>query len=181
MILCCSATKILPKRSTEPGGTSFKTSCQKAADLLSLTIDGKQKEFEASVTYANVKSILKNIQKSAFFEKLNQPQQPSESCELNENASDETGDEKANEETNAAAASQEDVQSATSSVVEAGNVNDSGESGTVEYQEAPSASAVPVPIFTPQQPHVLSTPNIGGHPAPQNLNTLPPGKHSVAI
>lgn len=74
----CSAAKILPKRSTEPGGISFKTSCQKAADVLSLTIDGKQKEFEASTSYASVKAILKNIQKSAYFEKLNQPQQPAE-------------------------------------------------------------------------------------------------------
>lgn len=77
-----SAAKILPKRSTEPGGISFKNSCQKAADLLSLTIDGKQKEFEASTTYANIKTILKNIQKSAYFEKLNQPQQPAENMEL---------------------------------------------------------------------------------------------------
>lgn len=70
-----SANKILPKRSTEPGGVSFKNSCQKAADFLSLTIDGKPKEFDENVTYANVKTILKNIQKSAYFEKLNQPQQ----------------------------------------------------------------------------------------------------------
>lgn len=76
-----SAAKILPKRSNEPGGISFKNSCQKAADLLSLTIDGKQKEFEAS-TYANIKTILRNIQKSAYFEKLNQHQQPAENTPL---------------------------------------------------------------------------------------------------
>lgn len=41
-----------------------------------MTIDGKQKEFDGTTTYANVKIILKNIQKSAYFEKLNQSQQP---------------------------------------------------------------------------------------------------------
>lgn len=61
---------------------SFKNSCQKAADILSSTIDGKQKEFDGTATYANVKSILKNIQKSAYYEKLNQPQQPAETPEL---------------------------------------------------------------------------------------------------
>lgn len=77
-----SAAKILPKRSTEPGGVSFKNSCQKAADALSLTIDGKQKEFDESTTYANIKTLLKNIQKSAYFEKLNQTQQSTETTEL---------------------------------------------------------------------------------------------------
>lgn len=69
-----SANKIAPKRSTEPGGMSFKSSCQKAADVLSLTVDGKQKEFDGNATYANIKNILKSIQKSAYFEKLNQAQ-----------------------------------------------------------------------------------------------------------
>lgn len=69
-----SALKILPKRSTESGCGTFKNSYQKAADILSLTVDGKQKEFEGNATYANIKTILKNIQKSAYFEKLNQPQ-----------------------------------------------------------------------------------------------------------
>lgn len=77
-----SATKILPKRSTEPGGVTFKNSCQKAADTLSLTIDGKQKEFDDAITYANIKSLLKNIQKSSYFDKLNQPQQSMEANEL---------------------------------------------------------------------------------------------------
>lgn len=77
-----SANKILPKRSTETGGVSFRNSCQKAADVLSLTIDGKQKEFDGTVTYANVKTIFKNIQKSAYFEKLNQPQQSADTPEL---------------------------------------------------------------------------------------------------
>lgn len=82
MLNICSAAKILPKRSTEPGSVTFKNSCQKAADTLSLTIDGKQKEFEETKTYANVKTLLKNIQKSAYFEKLNQPQQLIEATEL---------------------------------------------------------------------------------------------------
>lgn len=76
-----SAAKILPRRLAENNGISFKNSCQKSADLLSLTIDGKQKEFEGTSTYATVKTILKNIQKSAYFEKLNQPPQSNENSE----------------------------------------------------------------------------------------------------
>lgn len=59
--------------------------------MLSSTVDGKQKEFDGSSTYANIKNLLKNIQKSAYFEKINQsqPQQlqcqePSETPELSE-------------------------------------------------------------------------------------------------
>lgn len=58
----------------EPGGVSYKSSCQKAADVLSLTVDGNSKEFDENVTYANIKNILKSIQKSSYFEKVNQPQ-----------------------------------------------------------------------------------------------------------
>lgn len=53
------------------------------------------------------------------------------------------------------------------------------EGGSVEYQEAPSASAVPVPTFTPQQP--LTAPASGittAHSAqPQNLKALPHGMY----
>ncbi|XP_055314162.1 caprin homolog isoform X2 [Sitodiplosis mosellana] len=171
------ATKILPKRSTEPGGISYKNSCQKAADLLSLTIDGKQKEFEASTTYANVKAILKNIQKSAYFEKLNQPQQPPENnTELqDENSSEQSGDVKTDvDEVNAATTPEEVIVNVTTNVnIDAATVNTQGESGTVDFQEAPCASAVPVPTFTPQQPHTVSPPGINAHSAPPNLKTLP--------
>lgn len=199
-----SAAKILPKRSTEPGGISFKNSCQKAADLLSQTIDGKQKEFEASTTYANIKTILKNIQKSAYFEKLNQPQQPAENMELrkyslahsllklcinwekklnwltkfieDENSSEQSGDVKADDEANTANIPEETIMNVATNVnIEATTVNAQGESGTVDFQEAPSASAVPVPTFTPQQPHAVSPPGINAHSAPQNLQTLPQG------
>lgn len=57
---------------------SFKNSCQKAADVLSLTVDGKQKEFDGDATYAHIKTLLKNIQKSAYFEKINQSQPQSQ-------------------------------------------------------------------------------------------------------
>lgn len=76
-----SANKILPKRSTESGCASFKNSYQKAADVLSLTVDGKQKEFDGNSTYANIKTIFKSIQKSAYFEKLNQPQLQQPQCQ----------------------------------------------------------------------------------------------------
>lgn len=55
--------------------------------------------------------------------------------------------------------------------VEAGPDTVPTESGT-DYQEAPSASAVPVPQFTPQ-PLAVPSPGIATHPAPQNLKTLP--------
>lgn len=80
----CSAAKTLPRRLAESGGISFKSSCQKSADLMSLTIDGKQKEFDGIATYANVKSLLKNIQKSAYFEKLNQTQSANENSDARE-------------------------------------------------------------------------------------------------
>lgn len=204
MVNNCSAAKILPKRLTEPGSVTFKNSCQKAADTLSLTVDGKQKDFEESTTYANIKMLLKNIQKSSYFEKLNQPQQLIEAAtELrkhwnnfqlwlnyfnkntsinniwfivdDENSAEQTGDEKPkDDETNTATDLEENASSATDVIVEAGEAP--MESGTVnDYQEAPSASAVPVPTFTPQQPHAVSTPGIA-HSAPQNLKTLPQGE-----
>lgn len=53
------------------------------------------------------------------------------------------------------------------------------ETGAVEYQEAPSASAVPVPTFTPQQPLTASSSGIAGLSAPsQNLKTLPHGMYT---
>lgn len=60
--------------------------------------------------------------------------------------------------------------------VEVEPVDNAGDNGTVEYQEAPSASAVPVPTFTAQPPHTVPAPGIGAHPAQQNLKTLPQGK-----
>ncbi|XP_031627981.1 caprin homolog isoform X2 [Contarinia nasturtii] len=165
------AAKILPKRSTESGSVSFKNSCQKAADILSLTVDGKQKEFEASTTYANIKTLLKNIQKSAYFEKLNQPQQQAENrIELQENASEEISDVKSDDDAKTVITPEEIVVEETTVNVEAGKVNNQGESGTIDYQEAPSASAVPVPTFTPQQPHVVAAPGINTQ---QNLKPLP--------
>lgn len=49
------------------------------------------------------------------------------------------------------------------------------ETGAVEYEEAPSASAVPVPTFTPQQP--LAVPSSGIAAPPQNLKSLPHGMY----
>lgn len=67
--------------------------------------------------------------------------------------------------------------SASDASVEVVKLNNTGETEAVEYQEAPSASAVPVPTFTPQQPlAVPAAPGIAAHPAPQNLKTLPQGR-----
>lgn len=96
-----------------------------------------------------------------------------------ENATDEIGlDDKTDTEPNVAIVPDETAASATSnaSIEAAPAVNNPSESGSVEYQEAPSASAVPVPTFTPQQPHTVPTPGIAAHSTPQNLKTLPQGK-----
>lgn len=60
------------------------------------------------------------------------------------------------------------------------------ETVAVEYQEAPSASAVPVPTFTPQQPLTASSSGIAAlsappPPQPQNLKTLPHGMYTEAF
>lgn len=108
----------------------------------------------------------------------------------NDNVSDDAGEEKLNEEPNTATELDLNSVNATSAnasanananaTVEAGNVsnNAAGESAP-EYQEAPSASAVPVPTFTPQQPHALPASGVAAvnaavaHSAPQNLKALP--------
>lgn len=93
----------------------------------------------------------------------------------NENASVETGDENPIAESNSDAALEENNVDATNVSVEAETVNNAVDGGTVEYQEAPSASAVPVPTFTPQQPLAVPAAAIAAHSAPQNLKTLPQG------
>lgn len=99
----------------------------------------------------------------------------------NENASDEMGDENAVDDTNTDAETEENVANEINVNVEVTTVNNTTDSGSVEYQEAPSASAVPVPTFTPQQPHTVPAPGIAAHSAPQNLNTLPQGKDLYVI
>lgn len=92
-----------------------------------------------------------------------------------ENAAEQSGDDKPkDDETNTADDVDDTVESAMDVIVEASETP--VESGTVnDYQEAPSASAVPVPTFTPQQPHAVPTAGIA-HSAPQNLKTLPQGE-----
>lgn len=92
---------------------------------------------------------------------------------LEENSSEQINDDKPEEEASPVVTPEETVADVSSANVEAENVNNQGESGTIDYQEAPSASAVPVPTFTPQQPHVVPAPGIT---SPQNLKTLPQGK-----
>lgn len=181
--------------------------------MLSLTVDGKQKEFDGSTTYANIKILLKNIQKSAYFEKINQAQpqplqcqQPSETPELSESlatwdmfsqpnflvlivlfsrtetddASDDNSlDEKMDTEpTTATTIPEENAVNATNVSTEPASTEQvSEDTGAVEYQEAPSASAVPVPTFTPQQP-LAAAPSPGIAAPPQNLKTLPHGMYT---
>lgn len=103
-------------------------------------------------------------------------------CAENEIVSDEIVEEKAVDESNSVPIAEQDSVNVVNANVAAipnveavGNVSNAGESAPVEYQEAPSASAVPVPTFTPQQPqHALPAPSgIVAHSAPQNLKALP--------
>lgn len=98
----------------------------------------------------------------------------------NEIVSDEIVEEKSVDESNSVPIPEQDsvnvVNANVAAIpnVDAGNVSNAGETAPVEYQEAPSASAVPVPTFTPQQPqHALPAPGIVAHSAPQNLKALP--------
>lgn len=168
--LICSAERIVPQRPVEVGGVPFKTAAQKSADILSLTIDGKQKDFESS-SYAHVKNVLKNIQKCAYFDKGSMPP-PEIEAEVVETAEAEPyADEKfeadvetANEEiaTDVATTIEEtqviDVadEGSAEPYVEAKNGPETFNStagsrnnlvGNIQFHEAPCAAAVPVPTF----------------------------------
>lgn len=101
----------------------------------------------------------------------------------NEDASDENSlDEKIDTEPTTATTIQEEnvVNTKNVSVEPASTEQVVEEPGIVEYQEAPSASAVPVPTFTPQQPLTASSSGIAAlsaPPPPQNLKTLPHGMY----
>lgn len=98
------------------------------------------------------------------------------SCTENEDASDDNSlDEKMDSEPTTATTPEENAVNATNVSTEPASTEQvTEETGAVEYQEAPSASAVPVPTFTPQQP--LAAPSSGIAAPPQNLKTLPHGK-----
>lgn len=144
---------MLPNRSTLTGQT-FKNACQKAADHFAMTIDGKQKEFETS-TYANVKNVLKNIQKSGYFDKVDQ--QLKETNDIVDDGDENVLDEPADELITATINNEPSTMNAN--IVQAtANLNihsDNREVFNAEQPnkiEAPSASAVPVPTFaTPPQ------------------------------
>lgn len=97
-------------------------------------------------------------------------------CTENEEASDENSlDEKIDSEPTTAIPEENVVNTESVSMESATPEQVAEDPGAVEYQEAPSASAVPVPTFTPQQP--VSSPGIAAHSAPsQNLKTLPHGE-----
>lgn len=175
-----SAAKVTPKRSIEPTTVSFKNSAQKAADHLALTIDGKSKEFEAT-TYANVKTILKNIQKSSYFEKASeQSQDASEESSLPPTVIEEISDDKPIENGEDAVEPIEPaaVPIVVVNVTVASTVAEKTETfaeatNKIEFQEAPSASAVPVPTFA--APHAHAVPPNPALTATQNIKTLPQG------
>lgn len=95
----------------------------------------------------------------------------------NDDISDENSlDEKIDTEPNANTIPEENIVNTNFDIEKTTMEQASEETGTVEYQEAPSASAVPVPTFTPQQPLTVPSSGIAAHSAPpQNLKTLPHG------
>lgn len=100
----------------------------------------------------------------------------------NDDISDENSlDEKIDSDANTAnTVSEENVNSTNFSLEKVSMEQTSEETVAVEYQEAPSASAVPVPTFTPQQTHTVSSTGITAHSAPpQNLKTLPHGMYTI--
>lgn len=182
-----SAAKVIPTRASL-NGVTFKNVCQKAADHLVQTIDGKQKEFETS-TYANVKNILKNIQKSNYFDKADQP-----SMDISENA-DENGDidnnvdELSVNQTNTDHAEPNTTNSLVGPQQSLANVHTENHEVFTEQTnkiEAPSASAVPVPTFAPpqiqqtispqQQPHGIPAPGLN---VTKNVKTIPQGLYTL--
>lgn len=188
-----SAAKVIPNRASL-NGVTFKNVCQKSADHLVQTIDGKQKEFETS-TYANVKNLLKNIQKSNYFDKADQPSTDiSETADENggENGDiDDNVDEQSINQTNNTVNAEPNT--TNSSVVQQTLANVHTENHEVFTEqtnkiEAPSASAVPVPTFAPpqiqqpisqqqqqpqpQQPHGIPAPDMN---MAKNVKTIPQG------
>lgn len=163
-----SAAQIQPNPSAESGSGTFRNACQKAADHLGLTIDGKQKEFESS-TYAHVKALLKNIQKSGYFDKVAQPSLPApvDVDHATENSSEEAADATETDQQAEHGILVEPEEPAPIEEVEKPIVVADNTSGI--YQEAPSASAVPVPTFgqSQPQPHTIPTPPIINHSNPQ--------------
>lgn len=176
----CSAAKIVPNPSDESGSGTFRNACQKAADHLGLTIDGKQKEFESS-TYAHVKALLKNIQKSGYFDKVVQssPPTPVDDNITNENNSEDAADATETDQQAEHGISVEPEEPEPIEEVEKPNVV--AENTSAIYQEAPSASAVPVPTFGQSQTQThIPAPPINNHSNPQ-LKPLAQGMCTISI
>lgn len=170
------AEKIVPQRPVEVGGVPFKTAAQKSADILLLTIDGKQKDFESS-SFAHVKNVLKNIQKCAYFDKGSLPPVEIEAEPVEVTEVEPYADEKfeTNVETTDAEIATTDAanvvgetqpidadEGSTETYVDSNNAPDTFNAATgnrhIQFHEAPCAAAVPVPTFaaTPLVSLVLS-------------------------
>ena len=151
-----SHLEIVPKRPKCPEELSFKHSAQRAADHLSMTIDGKSKAFGGeNSTYVDVKNILKNVQKSGYFDKAAQPDVVIEDS---------------NNELEAAA---NDPLTSENIMTDGADklTDEEGDLNVVQdYAEAPAAAAVPVPTFPPQ--HQLPTQPQQHQPQP----SIPPAQ-----
>lgn len=177
----------------------FKTAAQKSADILSLTIDGKQKDFESS-SYAHVKNLLKNIQKCAYFDKGSLPPAETEAETVEATEPEPYTDE--NLETNVEATNAEIATDVNNTIGETqaidaadegstetyANSNNGPETfnsttgsrhnlvGNIQFLEAPCAAAVPVPTFAatplvqqPQQPPQQQPTNLLASPGQQQI------------
>lgn len=161
--------------------------CQKAADHLVQTIDGKQKEFETS-NYANVKNLLKNIQKSNYFDKADQPTTTDITETADENG-DENGDiddnvdEQSNNQTNNTVDAEPNTTNPSVVQQTLASVHTENHEVFTEQAikiEAPSASALPVPTFAPAQ----IQPTISQQqqqPQPQQAHGIPAPGMNAAI
>lgn len=198
-----SHAKITPNQSDDSGNATFRNACQKAADHLATTIDGKQKEFESS-TYANVKALLKSIQKSGYFDKAAMQSDPTtvdnQIATIECTGTDAVDTDESNHQVNHGNVT-EQIHAEPAEVIEEPIAV--AENNNEVYQEAPSASAVPVPTFAqpqpqpqPQQqqqqqqqpqpqpqPHTVSTPPNNAHANAQlkPLAQVPvmPGHHAM--
>lgn len=151
--------EVTPRRPESHEETPFKTVATRAADHLLSTVDGKAKSFAGELsTYADVRNIVRNIQKSGYFDKAAQPPPvveeivPETVAELSEPS-----------EEVAEAAQQEEVPADEQPAV----------AEEPDFQVAPAAAAVPAPSFPPQQSslppqHHQSVPLLASH-QPQQL------------
>lgn len=128
-----------PRRPESQDETPFKTFTIKAADHLLSTVDGRVKSFVGEQqTYADIRNIVRNIQKSGYFDKAAQPPPPPPVVEVPEPIPEPVSEEPT-------------VESEETQSVDATPVEEEIAPAEPDFQLAPAAAAVPAPSFPPQQ------------------------------